>query len=169
MAQLFHREIRNHHGQFFTFIWFLGIVAGYVLHGIAGFTFQPWMRGIFSSSVSIVGLLRIAFLPFLFSAFAVFICLPGLLYPICFVKSLVFSAVSFGLWNSFGSAGWLVWLLLMFTDVMSLPVLYWYSRRYVSGLRSFSGAEFLMTSAVLALIGSIDYCYISPFLALLSF
>ena len=123
------------------------------------------MRGILNGSVSIVSLLTVSLLPFLFSAFAVFISQLWLLYLIGFVRSFLFSFVSFGITVAFGSAGWLFRLLLMLGDCVTAPLLYLYMYRHLSSDSRFSAAEILRMIAITIFIGSIDYCYILPFVA----
>lgn len=173
MAQYFHREqshFRLHRSSLFLgLLWAFGFAAGVIVHCTVGPLFSLWMPGIFRNPVSIVGLLCVTCFPYLFSAFAVYIGLRWLLYPVCFFKAVMFSVVSAGIWSQFGSAGWLAWLLIMFSDVLSLPFLFGYCFRHISGFRVFSTSEVLFTVSFLVLIGSVDYSCISPFLANLSF
>lgn len=173
MVQYFHRiqpSFRQHISVWFlSLVWVSGLAAGAVVYFVVGPVFFHWMREILYGSVSIVGLFCVTCFPFLFSAFAVYIGLRWLIYPICFWKTMLVSMVSLALWVQFGSTGWLAWLLIMFSDVISLPFLYRYCLRNVSGNRSFSCPEFFATISILIFIGSVDYCCISPFLAMLSF
>ena len=173
MAQHFHRgqsAPRHHYSVFvLSFVWLCGLAVGVIVHCIAGSVFASLMRGILSESVSIFGLICVIVLPFLFSAFAVYIGLRWLLYPICFGKTMLVSLIASSVWVQFGSAGWLAWLLTMFSDMISLPLFYRYCLRHVSGFRSFSFSELVVTFSACIFIGSVDYCYISPFLAMLSF
>ena len=173
MVQYFHRERiifrQRHFSLFLGLAWASGFAAGMILHCVIGSLFFPWMRGILFGPVSIVGLFCAACFPFLFSAFAVYMGLRWLLYPVCFGKAFVFSLISSAIWMHFGSSGWLAWLLIMFSDVISLPLLYRYWLRHISGFREFSVAEVLLSVSCFLVIGSVDYCCISPFLAILSF
>ena len=173
MVQYFHREQINRRQRRFPLllglVWASGFATGGFIHCVFGSVFFPWMRGIIFLPVSIVGLFCAACFPFLFSVFAVYLGLRWLLYPVCFGKALIFSLISSALWVHFGTAGWLAWLLIMFNDVISLPLLYRYWLRYISGLRPFSIVDVLLTVSCLLIIGSVDYYCISPFLATLSF
>lgn len=145
--------------------WLLGLVAGYELYLSMDSDISSLMRGVSHDSVSIVGLLLSVLLPFLCSAFAVFISLPGLLIPIGFGKACLLSFVSFGILLSYGSAGWLFRLLLMFSDIFTAPLLYWYMHRHLQPDSRFSMPESIAVLSVSILIGSIDSVYILPFLA----
>lgn len=146
-------------------IWIFGLIAGCILFFSAEPEFSSLMPMAVGGRVSIVGLLSVILLPFLFSAFAVFISQSWLLLPLAFCKAVCFSYVSLGVMEAYGSAGWLMRLLLMFSDIAVLPLLYGYWQRYISGDRQFGiwpGLLFLVGGLC---IGSMDYCLISPFLA----
>lgn len=169
MARIFHHGLpdfwRKGSTTFLALSFLLGLVFGVAVFSAAGDSFLSLMRGILSGSVSIVGLLCVTFLPFLFSAFAVSISEPWLLLPVSFGKAFLFSLVSLGLLQGFGSAGWLVRWLLMFSDLVSLPLLYGFWQRHISGERRYCFAECFALLSFFFLIGSVDYCCISPFLA----
>lgn len=150
---------------FLAFFWFLGLAFGILFFLLSGDSFVSLMRGTLTSSVSIIRVLCVSLLPFLLSAFAVFISEPRLLLLICFGKAFLFSFVSFGVIQAFGSAGWLVRWLLLFSDCASVPVLYWFWLRNISGNSRFCFWEICGFLSMELLIGSIDYCLVSPFLA----
>lgn len=168
MAHMFHGGSgRSKYSVALALFWICGILCGASLFLMAGSSNASLMRGLVSGSVSIVGLLGVTVLPFLISAYAVSISEPKLLFPVCFGKAFCFSYVSAGILWSFGSAGWLIRWLLMFSEFLTLPVLYGYWQRHISGKHPFSGMETGCILALLILIGSVDYRCISPFLAML--
>ena len=113
---------------------------------------------------SFAGFLTVLFLPFLFTAFAVFIKQQWLLYPICFVKFFAFGFCSFLILSVFSPAGWLVRFFLLFSDSLLLPVLVWIWFNAVENGKE--KGEFLIYSAAAVLtIGSLDYFGIAPYLS----
>ena len=142
-----------------------GLTGGILTFIAAGQSIFPLMRSTLSGSVSIVSLLCVTALPFLFSAVAVFLSGPQLLFPIAFGKAFFFSFFSLGTMAAFGSAGWMIRCLLMFSDLMGLPLLYYYWQRHIPGGHAFSSMEAFAFFSLFFLIGSIDFCLISPFLA----
>lgn len=145
--------------------WIAGFAGGIFCSFCASNSLFPTMRAAVSGCVSIHGLLSVVLLPLLFSAFAVYISQPWLLIPLAFIKTFVFSFLAVGIMAAYGSAGWLVRSLLMFSDGLMLPVLWWYwsqclERSCISVWKAWAGVL-----AFSALIGSVDYCVISPFLA----
>ena len=107
---------------FLIFLWCIGFACGANLARRTG-NFVSLMRACCESRVSIVGLVTVPFLPFLFSAVAVYLSSLPLLYLTAFFKTFSFGFCIFAVTRSFGSAGWLIRFLLLFTDICTLPVL----------------------------------------------
>ena len=143
-----------------------GLLSGTALAVSAGNSYYSLMRMAASSPVSIAGLFASVFLPFLFSAFAVYLGKPKLIYFICFIKAALFSFGSFTALTAFASAGWLVRFLLQFSDIVMLPAFCWFSLRCITDTGLFK-RDFSICLFLFLLIGSLDYCMVSPFLAML--
>ncbi len=150
---------------FLAFSFLFGLFSGIAAFFAYGESVLPWMRSVLYSPVSIVGILCVTVLPFLFSAFAVFISKPWLLFLISFWKAMFFSFFSLGFLVSNGSAGWLIRWLLMFSDLICLPVLYFYWQRSLLQHEKASFAEGLVFFSLLLFIGSMDYRMIAPILS----
>ena len=149
---------------FLALFYFLGLFFGAVFYISSGHIIPSLMRSVPYGTVSIVDLLCVTALPFLLSAFAVFISEPKLIFLICFGKSFLFSVISLGFFETFGSAGWLIRWLSMFSDIVGMPLLCLYWLRILSsGCRS-SFCETFAFGSLIFLIGSIDFCLITPFL-----
>lgn len=168
MARFLHQDFlprdhrRNH--WILAFFWVAGLAFGTFSAFAAGPSLFLMMRGAAHGSLSIVSLLATLYLPFLLSAFAVFLSAYWLIFPLSFAKGFLFAFVSAGIVGAFGSAGWLFRLFLCFADHLSAPVLYWfwmYCLNNQSGIR----LQFLLTGSCLFLIASTEYSVISPFLA----
>lgn len=157
------RERRKKGRLLLASFWCAGLFFGIYGYLTAGTPFLSWMRGVVPGSVSIVGLLGITVFPFLISALAVFFSTPWLLLLVCFCKAFLFSFVSLGIWQAFGSAGWLARLLWMFSDCIGIPLLYGFWLRHLSGDRAVGGLETGCYLAAFVLLGSVDYRIISPF------
>ena len=170
MGNIFRRFVsiffRNSSLLLLLLIWFLGLLLGSFLTAALGESFFLLMRTAASSRVSIVGLIASSYLPFLFSAFAVYIGKPKLLYLCCFVKALLFASCAYASLTAFQSAGWLVRCLLQFSDILLVPALCWFSIQQVSGEGSLR-RDFSFCTVLFLLAGSLDYCVVSPFLVML--
>ena len=167
MARFLHRCFiclrRNANTAFLAACFLTGLILGIRMsHGV-DFSVSL-MRGALSSTVSIVRLLSVLLLPLLFSALAVFFSKPQLLYPIAFLKAFVFSFVSAGICTGFGSAGWLARPLIMFSDSLSLPMLWLYWLRHIPGRRTFQAADVMVIAGCVGLVGLLDQFLIMPLL-----
>lgn len=129
-------------------------------------SFLLLMRTVISCRVSIVGLFTVSYLPFLFSAFAVYIRKTMLLLHIIGIKSFIFVFCGLACYAAFPSCGWLVRTLLQFSDFLLLPVLCWFSVRHMSGHGNLK-RDFAFCTALFVIAGSVDYCVVSPFLVML--
>lgn len=108
--------------------WVGGLSAGYRIYRVAKSSFSALMLRVSSGSVSIVGFLLLVIFPFLISSIAVFKSNDLLIYILCFAKALSYSITVFSVFSAFGSAGWLVVCLVMFSSnctLVSLFVLWW--------------------------------------------
>lgn len=144
--------------------WSLGLFAG-VFFGIqAGPSVLSLMRAASVSRVSIVGLLICNVLPFLISAFAVSLQRSLLLPVIAFLKAFSFGFCAMAIVRAFGTAGWLVGGLLLFSDCLSLPALCWFWLRQADGRCVQLKKDLITGLLVTAIAGILDCCLIAPFL-----
>ena len=136
---------------------------GALFAGTSGDSYFLLMRMAASRPVSIVGSAVSVFIPFLVSVFIITHSKPWLVYLICGVRIFLFSSAASAIGRSFGSAGWLVRLMLQIPDLCLIPVLIWFSAVTLAG----NCTKRVMICCILlaAMIGMLDYCVISPFLA----
>ena len=149
---------------FLALSWHFGLLCGVLITDKCDPDLLSLMRSAVLSRVSIVGLLAVTFLPFLLSAFAVIFSSPWLMIPISFLKAFSFGYCASAVSTSFGSAGWLVRWLLLFSACCSVPVLYWFWLRHISGSQKSLWMDLVLCAVIVLLIGCLDYRVISPFL-----
>ena len=146
-------------------LFLLGLVLGILFFHNGECDFVPLMRRISVDSVSIVGAAVAAFLPFLLSAFVIYIQKPSLVLIICFLKGIVYGFCSYGICVSFESCGWLLRCILLFSDICMLPALLWFWLNNLQGTTRL----FRQNCNFMVLYGSfvcfIDYYFISAYLA----
>ena len=141
-----------------------GIFLGHYYASGGNQTYFLLMRMAPSCPVSIVGLISVTFLPFLISAFAVYFSHHELLLPVCFCKAFSFACCAITATRVFGSAGWLVRLLLQFTDICTLPLLCWFWIRHARGEHEKLWMDIILCGVLVMVIGVVDYCVIAPYL-----
>ena len=150
------------HRWFLALFWIAGLISGAILAMFLGDSYFPLMRIAASRSVSIVTLLLITCLPFLFSVLAVYISRPVLMPVIAFCKAAVFALVSAALCRSYGGAGWMVRSMVMFADIGTLPFLYGFWQRHMGGSSKLSLKDMNYVVAALLFCG-LDAYWIAPF------
>ena len=143
--------------------WLCGFVFGVFCYSTSCPEFTSLMRRAFSCSVSIVGLLNAALIPFLLSTLFIATSMPLLLPGLCFVKAFLFSFVSIGVLKSFGSGGWLLRYLFLFSDCVTLPFLfgYWFGCLSTT-IKSRPVFATCVVFLLLSLVTILDYHVIAP-------
>ena len=110
-----------------AFAWFFGLFLGTIVAAELDCYFASLMRPFLLDRVSIVGQLVVCFVPFLLIDYAASRSLPVVIYAFCFCRAFIFSASGVLIQNCFGSAGWLMRILLQFSDICIIPLLCWFS------------------------------------------
>ena len=150
----------------FSFLFFCGssLVLGTFLAAFADSSAFSWMRLAIYSRLSIVCYLVAQFLPLLIAAYAVVISKLWLLHFICSCKLFSIAFMGSLIWIAFGSAGWLIRLLFLFSDILLVPVLFWFCFRRVMAYRNGSKRDFGICICVITVVSLINLLFISPFL-----
>lgn len=145
--------------------WTAGLLGGVIFSRRAGSVLSSWMPGILYCPVSFPGLLSVGCLPFFFSAIAVFLSRPALLYLAAAGKAFCVALVGAGILVSWGGAGWLVRWLVCSGSCAASPVLYFYWLRCLRDRPQLSFAQVAALAAAAATLGSFDYFVTAPLLA----
>ena len=148
-----------------AFAWISGLFLGSLISLAADNILSSTMLAAAHSGMSISGLLAVLLLPLLFSALAVYISKPIFLIPIVFLKAFLFSFSAAGFLIACDSAAWLFCFLMMFSDTLMLPFLWWFwiISLTLESRTAIRGAVICTVCAFV--IGFCDYFFVSPFLA----
>ena len=160
-------RLRKLYPLFLASCWILGLVCGISDFFTAGSSLTSLMRSISSGAVSIVSVLCAVLLPFLLTIFLVSFRRPSLIFSVCFCKAFLFSFLSAGILVQYGTAGWLFRCLLLFCDIITVPVLYFFWLRNVSRIDPLFGWIVLLMLAIAILAAGLNYRIILPALACL--
>ena len=134
--------------------------CGVCLGKLAGDPYWLLMHMAASRCVSIVGVV-VCIAPYLVVVFLH--SKPWLVCLLCGLRIFLFSAAIFAIYRTFGSAGWLISLLMCFSDLCLIPMVIWLCVRLLTvGVRKRCLA---LTCTFIVAVGMIYYCLISPFLA----
>lgn len=148
---------------FLIFSWCGGLFFGVSAACCSKDNLVPMIRAASTCPASLSGLLLSVALPFLISAFAITISEPWLLFPISALKAFCFGFCACGVNLAFGSAGWLVRVLFLFSDVCVIPLMFLFWLRYFDGKSLNLHKELAIWIIIAVCIGVADYCLISPF------
>lgn len=143
----------------------LGTVFGVFFAAAMGDSYIHLMRMAVACPVSVVGSLVAVYVPYLISVFIISMSRPGLIYVVCSARFVLLASVAWGISQAYGSAGWLIRLLFQFPDILLMPALVFLS---VVCIRKRPGRKaILIFGLYMLIIGMINYCTVSPFLAVL--
>lgn len=152
---------------FLLLVYMCGLFGGAHVASTSLRTLTPVLFSVSNSGASAIGLVCVLLIPLLLSVLAVYFSIPAAILPICFFKAFAFGYCSCGILLSFRSAGWLVRLLLLFSDSLMLMPLLWLWLCHIKGSRIRLKRNTMVCLLTALAIGAVDYMYISPLLALL--
>ncbi len=152
---------------FLALAWAAGLLSGVLLFLHADTSFLSLMHRVRTVPVSIVGLVSVLVFPFLISAFSVYSSLDWVLYLAALGKGFGYCLAVLSCAAAFGSAGWLICPLLLFSDGGGVLFLWLYWLRCGTGGGGFSTKVWLLCLGGACLLGLVDLLFISPFLAAL--
>ncbi len=150
-----------------SFLWVMGLICGLYLVASSDSMLLEYFYAASGTRPSIAGILVVIFLPIAVSAIAAYFSAPVLIYGICFFKAFCFSFALCGVVSVFGYSGWLVRLLLLFSDSCMAVLLFWLWCKFLSLKRNTVHRDLLICVAIAAIVGTVDYFLVSPYLVIL--
>lgn len=148
-------------------LWSLGLVCGlFFVSLLDDFLFELFYDASINRPL-LLGILVVTILPIAVSAIAVYCSAPLLIYVLCILKAFCFSFGLCGVVAVFGYSGWLIRLLLLFSDSCMAILLFWLWYRVLSPNHKAVLRDLLICSAIAAIIGMVDYFLVSPYLVVL--
>lgn len=143
------------------FFWLLGSLSGALSRCVLSFKI-PWTSG-FSFGSRLVCFIPI--LDVLLSAALIWGLPSQALLGFAFVRSATFAWVAVGLRLCFGSAGWLLWPMLLFSELFFFPFLFLFWLRLLS--EQWGRLDLFLCLTVAAMVSLTDYWLVMPFAAFL--
>ncbi len=158
-------DIRQKKAAVLACCWISGLLLGSTYSYGAGESYFLLMRMAATSRVSIVGLLFLLYFPFLIAAYFALTLRPQSMLILCFCKAFIFACCGFAATSVFGTAGWMIRMLLQFSDCCIIPFFIWFCLRNISEPSVSIKWDLLLCSFVALFVAVLDFCVISPFLA----
>lgn len=147
-----------------AFYWFLGACFGIYLASASSEYNLSLMPILLTSNVSILGMLVVFTFPFVIAAVLAYFSLRHFLYFLGFCKAFCFSFASSCIFCFFGSAGWLMHALIMFSDTLLSVLLFWFLLRYIAGSGNLCWRDVCYCITISAVVICFDYYLVTPFL-----
>ena len=144
-----------------TVSWTLGLLLGTLFALGLDPSFLSLMRRFFTLPMSIVIRLILAVLPFLICTYALMLRRQEIVLAVLFCKAFSFSVLAVSVLLIFGSAGWLVFPMLLLSDLLLMPVLCWFCLRNGRSLMQ----DHIISLGVAVIAVLIHYFAVLPFVA----
>lgn len=149
---------------FLLLFWTVGFAVGTLCVFSLYDNYGSIIRQAAAMDATIVGLLLLSMVPLVLSYIVIRLSAAPLLLPISFFKALSFAFCSFGVLWAYGSAGWLVRILLLFSDSLSVLILLYFWISSITGDRKFIDHRLLCCMIASGFVAIVDYLYIVPLL-----
>ena len=144
--------------------WLFGLVIGLAYAVYAYDKSDSFLYAFSYSRVTFWGLAFVSVFPLLFVSILLWYGQTLLAILLIGIKSVIFSFSSQFLVLTFSSAGWLVHIVLMFTDFISVFLLLLFTYQYDRAYRRAYFCRSLLYVAIILIFVCIDYCAIKPFI-----
>lgn len=155
---------RKHKIILLAFYAFTGLLFGSLIIRHIDPSFYTLMRSVLSNSVSIVGLIVVNFLPVLITSVIALLSKPYLFFPLSFFKNFSLVVVRCLVFFSFGQAWWLIGNMISLSNVVVMPLLYWFWIRHINGIRNSAHKDIIICFAGSFVACIIEFIWVSPFL-----
>lgn len=156
-----HKHFCSFNVTFLALFWTVGLICG-VCYAANNLSVVVLMRLAILKQVSIVGLLYVLVLPLLIAVICVYYSRPAVFYLLIALKAFFSSTCLYWVANAYGSAAWLVQILLLFSATVSNAILLWVGYKQAHHVFSFH-IHCVFIVMIILFIGLIDYLLLSPF------
>ena len=143
--------------------WYAGLFLGFIAADFHGGTVVSFLRQAPLERSSVFAVLCASAFPLLFSACAVTFIHSGICYLIALTYGFCLALLAGALVVCYGSGGFLLTVLLLFSAVFGSCVLLWYLLRRLQSQQGFV-TDTVLGLLVIFTLGMIDYFIVSPFL-----
>lgn len=148
---------------FLAFLWVSCLVVGCFIASGDSFIVSL-MRLAPGSEVSIVGLAVVLILPLLISVVGLYYQKPVVVYAFSSLKAFCSGYLLYAVSVAFGSASWLMRMLLLFSDIGITIIVLWLVFRHLNGRGRTFKADIALSFFAAIMIGIMDYLLVTPFL-----
>ncbi len=148
-----------------AFLWFAGLALGVFFSSLCSIALFSVIRFVPSGVQTYFSLIASQMLPLLLTLIFGYALRSAVLLVVVFLKGFFFSFISFALLSAFGASSWLVLSLVMFSDLLLMPVLWWLWLDIFSDKIRSETRGIVFSVAVVLAVCSLDCAVVAPFLA----
>ena len=145
-----------------TLGWLIGLFLGCQMFQLSDSSFYVLIRSALMQPISLSGLVVSAIIPFVLSASAVYFHEPLMLALFFLIHSAGLSWIGAGILGCFGSAGWLFFWLMLFSQCTAGILELWCWLHSRAGKR-FCFVPIAISATLLLLAAVFEYYILSPF------
>lgn len=149
---------------FLAFIWTFSVFAGIILGSKSVPYYTSLMLSAASGPMSIAGMFLIFILPLVISIISIRFKVSFLVLPLALIKGFFYGFLTVSVYSALGSAGWLICLLLLFSNSILIVLLLWFWFKYLKVHNCCLMRDFLVAIAFGVLVCAFDAIMVSPFL-----
>lgn len=150
---------------FLIVFWTAGCISGILFALCADFEGSVLFSDAVRQSVTLRRILLVEMLPFIVCALAISSSEHWIIPFLGGMKGFAFCFNACAISTVFGESGWLIRSLLLFSDMLTVPLFYWFCLRYYVGDGSSLRREWPFWLIILIAIGCMDFLFVAPFLS----
>ncbi len=146
----------------FWIIWVCGLLSGLYVVSMSDDSAYCVFRLFLYSQSTLFGLLLTQMLPLAFTCFIFWLSKPCLTSLFVYIKAFLFAYCAFGIVLAYGTAGWMIrWIILFSSSCSTLPLLWFWCRNFTKKGESYC-QDLLVCAFSLILICVFDYLAVLP-------
>lgn len=149
---------------FIALSWILGLLSSFLVFRKHIITL---MCPLIIDRVSIVGMIVALIFPIFLLYILLSRCNIYFILPVIYFKAFLYMCCCLSITLAFGDAGWLVRILMLFSDSVSVLLLLFLSFSFIKGKSGVLERYFGFSVLLLFVVGCMDYYFISPFTMML--
>lgn len=161
----FYPGLKHSHWLLFSLCILLGVLLGSLFAaGSDSYLYSLMRQGVLRPTSIVVSLILAVF-PFFISAYGAWIRRKEILLWVTFLSAFIYGFFGCLLMGAFGSAGWLMQILMQLTQSISLPLLCWFSLRHFPQQRNTLALDHAICLFIVSALTVFDSFVVSPFVA----
>lgn len=145
-------------------IWILGLCFGTYCANVSSDIVSFLMPALLFQRLSISGMIFALFFPLVLSYTFCLLSARFMVFLLAFFKAVCFSYTLFFIYAYYGSCAWLIYSLLLFSEILASAIFLWLWIKLLTKSSFEIKIAFIYATLILSIVGLTDYFLIAPFL-----